>query len=643
MIGFFADPYPDELLYSACARYARRVNYPNKHLVGKELFDKSNCSAIFDFPTQLEYFVSVLPKGHNYSAEKLIEQNTLLPFYIPFVPGERIQKIYDDMKWKGKNRLQMRLGIKVKQIENHKFLRYCSRCVENDILKYKETYWHRIHQLGGIIVCPTHQCFLENSSVEIGRFSADFFHNANNYISINFKNVQYLDLEKRSHQILLKMSKDAEWLLNNPNLQSNSKIIKDKYFNSLLKQGFAYYNGRVKHTKLFNDCEEFFSNEVFNYVGRTSKREHWLSILVDKSNSKMVYHPVRHLLLMTFLGFTAQEFFTSFNEFKPFLDPPYPCLNRASKHFKELRINEYQVFENQTKHYKYRRPLAVFKCDCGFIYQRLGPDKSEDDKYRYSSIRQHGRIWENKLKELWVDLSIPATEIGKHLGVCGTTVIRYAIRYRLKMNTKNSRTVQGYKRHQNPRLLFPQIKKNYRADWIRIRYKYPNLLRRELVRKGGSIYKWLRRNDSDWLEEHLPKSKKVGTIGEKLNWSRIDLELYEKVKNVCREIKSIKEFPVRVSIAEIIKRVGNRVWLDKRHEKLPLTKKMIKKNLESWEDFMLRKVEWGKEFFIKNNKLPTLTQFKSKASIRNQTSFNSLKVQKAVQDALAEIRFKLLS
>lgn len=216
-------------------------------------------------------------------------------------------------------------------------------------------------------------------------------------------------------------------------------------------------------------------------------------------------------------------------------------------------------------------------------------------------------------------------------------------RYGLEMNTKSSRTAQGYKRHQNPRLLFPQIRKNYRADWIRVKCKYPNLSRRELVKKGENIYKWLRRNDSDWLEKHLPKSKKLGKIGEKLNWSQVDLELSEKVKNVCKEIEATKEVSVRISLAEIMRRVGNRVWIDKRHEKLPLTKKVIEKNLDSWEDFMLRKIEWGKEFFIKNNKLPALAQFKNKSSIRNQTSFNSPKVQKAVQDALNEIQFTLFS
>lgn len=623
MIGFFPDPYPDELLYSACARYAQRVNYPNKHSVGKELFDKANCSAIFDFPTQLEHFVSVLPNGHNYSIDKLINENTLLPFHLPFLPKERIQQIYDDMSWKGKNKLQMRLGIKVKQIEPPKYLRYCPECVKEDILQYDETYWHRIHQLGGISVCSNHQCFLEDSCVEIGRFSTDFFHNANKYIPITLNASRSLDLSKKHHQILIKLAKDAEWLLANPISSFNSSIIRDRYFNTLLKQGFAYYNGRAKHTKLFNACEEFFSKEIFNDVGRKSKRNKWLSILVDKSTVGSVYHPIRHLLLITFLGFTAQDFFTSFIEFKPFGDSPYPCLNKASAHYRDLRIKKYELFENRTKHDKYRRPIAIFECDCGFIYQRLGPDKSESDKYRYNSIRQHGRIWDNKLKDLWADLSISVSEIGRRIGVSGTTVSRFAIRFGLEMNTPKSRIVQGYRRHRNPRLLFPQIKKDYRQKWVSIRLKYPDLFRKDLIKKGNNIYNWLRRNDWDWLENNIPKSRKVGRIGEKLNWSKIDLELSKKIKNTYKEIKDFKKFPLRISLAEIMRRVGNRTWLHNRHKNLPLTTKTLNENLESWEDFMVRKVKWGKDFFIKEKKIPTLLQFKTKVALRNNTSSNS--------------------
>ena len=38
MIGFFPDPYPDELLYSVLARFQSRVQYPSRESLVRELF-----------------------------------------------------------------------------------------------------------------------------------------------------------------------------------------------------------------------------------------------------------------------------------------------------------------------------------------------------------------------------------------------------------------------------------------------------------------------------------------------------------------------------------------------------------------------------------------------------------------------------
>ena len=72
MLGFFTDPYPDELLYSACARYSERTRYPNYKTNLRVLFGSQKYSAVVDLPTRLNTFVSFLPEGNLYNAEKLI-------------------------------------------------------------------------------------------------------------------------------------------------------------------------------------------------------------------------------------------------------------------------------------------------------------------------------------------------------------------------------------------------------------------------------------------------------------------------------------------------------------------------------------------------------------------------------------------
>lgn len=642
MIGFFPDPYPNELLYSACARYFRKTDYLNKKSVMTELFGKRGFSAIVDFPTRLNHLISVLPQGHKYSTKQIINKNTFFPYYQPFIPIKKAELVRNEMEKGDINRIHARLGTRIKQIENPKYLRFCPTCVFADRQKYGETYWHRIHQLAGILVCPSHQCFLENSSVQLGRMSSSFFHDAETFLPSNISKENKLNFQNPSHKIFYKTACDAQWLLLSPNLQIGSEIIRDRYFNILLKKGYAYYNGRLKHTKLLQASQNFFPPEVFEIIGRVSKRENWIIILTQVSNVDTTYHPIRHLLLLTFLGMSTKEFFTEFVEFKPFGNPPYPCLNYASNHYRELVIQECQIFDNISKEInKQGIPLGVFRCDCGFTYQRLGPDKSEDDKYSFSSVREYGEVWESKFKELWADLSISGGEIGRQTGINQTSVGRQAIRLSLPMNTKDTRSLQGYKRHRNPNKSFTEIREQYRNRWLKVKSDHPYLTRKQLLDQENFLYLWLKRNDAEWFENHLPQQASKQMKQERLDWKQIDLTLSKKVEGICKNISDSDEFPIRICISEIIKRIGHKVWLDKRHEKLPLISQVIDENIETLEAFMLRKIKWTTKYFIQEGIIPSNNQFQIKAVVRNQTSFDSPKIQKAIKDALCDIENSL--
>jgi hypothetical protein len=72
-----------------------------------------------------------------------------------------------------------------------------------------------------------------------------------------------------------------------------------------------------------------------------------------------------------------------------------------------------------------------------------------------------------------------------------------------------------------------------------------------------------------------------------------------------------------------------------------LTTKIINEKLESLEDYMIRKVQWAKEEFLKEKKLPTKEQLKMKAGVKNKTSNESEKVQRAIDRAFEELHAKL--
>lgn len=47
-----------------------------------------------------------------------------------------------------------------------------------------------------------------------------------------------------------------------------------------------------------------------------------------------------------------------------------------------------------------KKPIGTFRCSCGMVYSRSGPDESESDRDRIGKIITYGEVWEQKLREL---------------------------------------------------------------------------------------------------------------------------------------------------------------------------------------------------------------------------------------------------
>lgn len=364
--------------------------------------------------------------------------------------------------------------------------------------------------------------------------------------------------------------------------------------------------------------------------------------MVDKTYSDVLYHPIRHLLLLKFLEVKVKKLFTGFVEFKPFGSPPYPCLNKIASHYKELTISTCKISDNTVKGKKIRRPVATFECDCGFTYQRAGPDKNSDDLFKYNKVRNYGKYWEAELSNHWANLDLSLSEIARRFGTTTLLIARHAIRLNLPMNTEKTRSLVGYTRHRNPIIYLSEKIQENRKHWLKTVRMYPSYSRRGLMKQANTLYLWLQRNDPEWFNSRLPEQVKINRKTDRLDWAKIDADLVKEIQTVCAEISNESKKLTRVSITEIIKRVGYKKWIDKRGRKLPKTTRLINEQLESLEDFMVRKLAPAEMYYIKKNRVPKRDQLIRRATINNATTHNSTKVQKAVDDSMDRIESSVI-
>ena len=159
MIGFFPEPYPDELLYSLFSRYYVRSGYNKYVFAAEELFANRAVRPSFEFfPALKKEVIEQLTK--EITLEEIVYKHTMFPYYCRFLPEERKRAALDALLRMDSGYNNIVLLPKRKTIAT---MRYCPECVSYDRMVYGETFWHRIHQIKELSICPVHHCKIINT------------------------------------------------------------------------------------------------------------------------------------------------------------------------------------------------------------------------------------------------------------------------------------------------------------------------------------------------------------------------------------------------------------------------------------------------------------------------------------------------
>lgn len=191
MIGFMPEIYHDELLYSRFARYYEKSGYMAYIFSAEDLFQNKNERPDIEFINKLtEDAQSVIHK--KMSADEAIMNHTMFPYYGRFLSRERRNEAYFALLNTDGNYRNL---LPIPKAKKQRFLRYCPICVNRDRDKYGETYWHRIHQMQSVDICPIHFCVLQNTDVAIRSTASPRFSAAENVIK-DFEQIEVVEDEK---------------------------------------------------------------------------------------------------------------------------------------------------------------------------------------------------------------------------------------------------------------------------------------------------------------------------------------------------------------------------------------------------------------------------------------------------------------
>ncbi|MBP2002382.1 hypothetical protein J2Z69_003455 [Paenibacillus shirakamiensis] len=160
MLSFFPVPYPDELLYSVVGRYHLRSGNSSPKWTLSNLFGTDSMVLNAGLPSQLSEFGQKVFSSTRIGAEEWIESHTLFSLYVPFMPKERANQLKDMMRSSNGSGIHALVGLSAGSVADKEALCFCPTCYDEDIIRYGEPYWHRIHQALGVFVCSEHRCLL---------------------------------------------------------------------------------------------------------------------------------------------------------------------------------------------------------------------------------------------------------------------------------------------------------------------------------------------------------------------------------------------------------------------------------------------------------------------------------------------------
>ncbi|QFG01262.1 transposase [Psychrobacillus glaciei] len=567
MLSFFTDPYKDELLYSSIARYHFYSGNIDIKDTLEELFLSRSVTSSIEVGSRFSTLVQNI--GENYSVESILADHTIYSYYSPFISSKRQQEVINDVKGKGSG-LYSRLGMVAGGICRKNGLYYCSQCANEDIEKYGEPFIHREHQLQGIEYCAHHGLKLKKYILN-PRLESKY-----EYIRFDKRKMDLVSLSPSKEEqneigiLQVKLAKMAYHLLQIPINKFSREIIELRYRTLFRERNLLTLENKVRKKELYEAFELKFPNgflEKYECSLDIKDTNNWLRIITRNINRHV--HPFRHLLMIYFLDHDIESFFLVKPDQGPFGSGPWPCLNKASIHYKQNVVNDMRI----KRDYYSKNPVGEFSCSCGYVYVRKGPDIIVDDRYRINYIKDYGDAWIAQVQDL-NKKGLSAKKIAKQLETSSVTVIKH-LKYRQKMKSNNC---------ANKEILIAK----YRVELLEATNRFPSYSRTELKGRFKKKYSFLSLNDKEWFNANMPKKRKKVQV-QTVDWNMRDQEYYEKIQALHKELLELDK-PVRITRSTIGRRLNILDNIEKtRVIKLPHTNRLLNEINESVQDFQIRR------------------------------------------------------
>ena len=154
MISPFPPVRNEESTYSIFSRLQFELHPPNFEFMGTLLFNRKFEVGRLNFQGSFDYLCSNLT--FKFTSEIFLHNNTIYPFFIPFLSTEKQKKALE--YFKGDYPDKINKCLRISDITKTKtYIRVCKECIKEDFKIYGEPYYRRQHEIELNRMCSKHK------------------------------------------------------------------------------------------------------------------------------------------------------------------------------------------------------------------------------------------------------------------------------------------------------------------------------------------------------------------------------------------------------------------------------------------------------------------------------------------------------
>lgn len=473
-----------ETLFSWCCIYHRVSGLSCASKTSKRLFESETSGFVRDFPSRIDNFIQVTD-GQLGDANHIIREHTLYRLYSRFRPAKTTLKIRSMMRGNYGDRLKFILGLPGSRANSSHPLKFCRKCVEEEILESGLARWWINLQWPTVWVCARHNQLLDYAAAAPSgpkKFTwilpSDL--EPSEIISLDE------DLSSRVAD-LLKLAKLTLTVADN-DLCYSPESLRLVFLNAIKDRGWVTPVGCVKYATLRDEfqkqCGDLIRLPGMDFISSVNHEDFGFLSAILYAKTRFL-HPSKYLLLINFL-------FNDFNSFKVIHD------KYSTKQYKSEEVLQSILDPEREQREKEMYRLVVIE---GVCLNQVAQFFDISRSHVFAWARRNNIPYKHrpKIKTEQLELALKKLiekgasqqEISTKLGVRRQWLTAYFERHP---------SLRVFWRKQNLATNISLRREKF-LDFLNAHRGVPLSKLRYLPNNG---YRWLLRHDSQWLLDNLP-------------------------------------------------------------------------------------------------------------------------------------------